>query len=45
MRLTIELIRQAHNRLQEKAKENVANRRKHKFTNDDVMKYAIGALQ
>jgi len=29
--LTIELIRQAHNRLLEKANENVANQRKYKF--------------
>jgi len=30
-RLTIELIRQAHNRLQEKGNENVANQRKNKL--------------
>jgi len=30
-RLKIELIRQAQNRLLEKAKEHVANQRKHKF--------------
>ena len=31
VRLKINLIRQAHNRLLEKANENVANQRKHKF--------------
>ena len=30
-RLTIELMRQAHNRLLRKANENVANQQKHKF--------------
>ena len=44
-RLTIELIRQAHNRLLEKANENVSNLRNINFTNDDIMKYFIEALQ
>jgi len=44
-RLKIELIRQAHNWLQEKANENIGNQRKQIFTNDDVTNYVIGAIQ
>jgi len=38
-------MRQAHNQLLEKANENVAISENINFTNDDVMKYVIEALQ